>query len=72
MNDHENDHPANDTGNPATEPTNTANSNVEATEKRIAAFDRLVDWFIEYDPYEIQDYVSDVRSRYPLYGRPIG
>lgn len=33
--------------------------------KRVAAFDKLVDWFIEYDPYEIKGYVDDFRARYP-------
>ena len=33
--------------------------------KRVAAFDKLVEWFIEYDPFEIKLYVQKIRDRYP-------
>ncbi len=33
--------------------------------KRIAAFGKLVDWFIEFDPFEVKMYVEEQRHRNP-------
>ena len=42
---------------------------VEPTEptsaKRLAAFEKLVDWFIEFDPFEVKMYVEEQRERNP-------
>lgn len=41
------------------------NDSFPVTTKRIAAFDKLVDWFIEYDPFEVKMYVDEQRNRHP-------
>ena len=33
--------------------------------KRVAAFEKLVDWFIEFDPFEVKMYVEEQRTRNP-------
>lgn len=33
--------------------------------KRIQAFDKLVDWFIDFDPYELKLYIEEFRARHP-------
>ncbi|MCA9217657.1 MAG: EcsC family protein [Planctomycetales bacterium] len=57
--------------NPEGEPTSTSDADsvadvkAEPTTKRVAAFEKLVDWFIEFDPFEVKLYVEDQRERYP-------
>ncbi len=52
---------------------NTDSDNVELTcegektelRERVVAFEKLVDWFIETDPWQIKRYVEGLRERYP-------
>ncbi len=32
---------------------------------RVTVFERLVDWFVETDPWQVRSYVHDLRDRYP-------
>jgi uncharacterized protein (DUF697 family) len=51
----------------------TDSENVELTpqgdqskeRERIVAFEKLVDWFIETDPWQVRRYVEGLRERYP-------
>ena len=36
-----------------------------ACSDRATVFERLVDWFVESDPWEVKRYVRDLRQRYP-------
>ena len=53
----------NENEHPTAEETDQATNSSE--NKNVAAFDKLVDWFIEYDPYEIKGYVDDFRAKNP-------
>ena len=35
------------------------------SKKKIEAFDKLVDWFIDFDPFELRLYVEEFRARHP-------
>ena len=65
MNDHEHPAPESETSVGDDSATQVNKEETEIAEKRAQAFDKLVDWFIEFDPYEIKAYVEDLRNRYP-------
>lgn len=55
----------NENDQPTVDPIENEPAPNQAVNKNVAAFDKLVDWFIEYDPYEIKAYVDDFRARFP-------
>jgi len=47
------------------EPESQPKCELAVSKKRVEAFDKLVDWFIDFDPYELKLYVEEFRARHP-------
>lgn len=47
------------------EPAGDLAASEPAAQDRVTVFERLVDWFVETDPWQVRAYVRDLKDRYP-------